>query len=319
MFSSMSKIIFFLISYVCLYDWLQVHNGLGGVYAAPIPTRGLPRFDPLSLSRRDNAITPVTPNPVPPPNSITPVTPSPILPNSTNNANTVPSSNATTPIPSINGIPAFIDPRTNGGAWLNQAATINNQIVGEPLNVVISTSSSPEILQVTKRGKNGEITEMKGLLNWANAVGFDRECLGLHMGAPQKANLGDGKGFADQAMELRAHFGIPAFGTCIESLVGGNHFRVFRQDGDQANTGALFLAVSSELDVRQHHNIITDGYNIGRKDLISKAVGIRTWNGVTYNTTSVDLVGYLESGNQGVNHGVPVDGIVTVLTVTIVK
>jgi len=201
----------------------------------------------------------------------------------------------------------FVDPRTGGGAWLNQAAKVDGSIVGEPLNVVISALSSPEVL-----------TD-KGLLNYANAVGFDKECLGLHMGTPQKANLGDGNGYVNQGTELRAMFGIAGIGTCIESLVGGNHFRVFRQNGPTANTGALFLAVSSELDVRQHHNIVVDGYNVGRKDLISKAVGQTRWNGVTYNTTAEDLTGYLDPGSVGVNHGIATDGIVTVLTVTIVK
>jgi hypothetical protein len=40
-------------------------------------------------------------------------------------------------------------------------------------------------------------------------------------------------------MELRESIGG---NTCIESIVGGNHFRVFRQNGPTANTGALFLA-----------------------------------------------------------------------------
>lgn len=51
------------------------------------------------------------------------------------------------------------------------------------------------------------------------------ECFGLHGGDPQTANLGDGNGWVDQDMELRQDYGNAAVGTCLESLIGGNHFR----------------------------------------------------------------------------------------------
>jgi hypothetical protein len=69
-----------------------------------------------------------------------------------------------------------------------------------------------------------------------------RECFDIHLGKPQKANLGDGHGWLDQRIELRKDYGNPDIGSCWESLVGGNHFRMFRQNGPNANTGALFLA-----------------------------------------------------------------------------
>ena len=52
-----------------------------------------------------------------------------------------------------------------------------------------------------------------------------RECLGLHLGAPQTANLGDGNGSLNQTIEFREDFGNDFLGTCLESLLGGNHFR----------------------------------------------------------------------------------------------
>ena len=51
------------------------------------------------------------------------------------------------------------------------------------------------------------------------------EFLGLHLGAPQTADLGDGRGWAPQVLELRQDFGDFIIGTGLESLVGGNHFR----------------------------------------------------------------------------------------------
>jgi hypothetical protein len=40
--------------------------------------------------------------------------------------------------------------------------------------------------------------------------------------------------------------------------------RMWRQDGPQANTGALFLALSMTENLRQHHKTTEDGYNRGR-------------------------------------------------------
>ena len=68
------------------------------------------------------------------------------------------------------------------------------------------------------------------------------ECLDLHLGSPFTANLGDGSGPQPQTAELRESFGDAVLGACIEQLLGGNHLRVYRQNGTGADTGALFLA-----------------------------------------------------------------------------
>ena len=111
--------------------------------------------------------------------------------------------------------------------------------------VVISALSSPEVLTDD------------GFLNFAMAVGLyvtrqfacwpltrvaysATECLGAHLGGYQTANLGDGNGNVNQTMELRENYSVG--GTCEESLIGGNHLRMFRQNGTENDTGALFLA-----------------------------------------------------------------------------
>ncbi|KAJ7858687.1 hypothetical protein B0H14DRAFT_2577661 [Mycena olivaceomarginata] len=175
---------------------------------------------------------------------------------------------------------------------------------GEPLNVIISGLSSPEVLTDA------------GLLHYAQAIGFSFECLGIHLGDPQSANLGDGNGWVNQtvclhynlSIELRQDFGDDDIGTCLESLVGGNHFRVFRQNGTLANSGALFLAVSQEEDVWDGHTIIPDGYN----------AGLTYHERTTYSTVARNLTGLLPAGSTGVNHGIATDGITVLLTVTIV-
>ncbi|CAK5271506.1 unnamed protein product [Mycena citricolor] len=197
---------------------------------------------------------------------------------------------------------AFFDPGLNGGSMLDNAGTGG----GEPLNVIVSGLSTPQVLTDA------------GFLRYAQAIGFSFECLGFHLGAPQSANLGDGNGWVNQTMELRYDFGNDDIGTCLESLVGGNHFRMFRQNGTAAASGALFLAVSQEEDVTEGHTIIPDGYNLGRDVLVSSAVGLNTHDGVTYSTVARNISGLLPAGSTGVNHGIATDGVTVLLTVTIV-
>jgi hypothetical protein len=127
--------------------------------------------------------------------------------------------------------------------------------------VIISGLSDPYILTP------------RGLLHYAQTLGFSSECLGLHIGYLHIANLGDSinsKGSKGQTtlaedddeddgpflnvggnrteqLLVRQNFdwplyGWPDYGTCWESLVGGNHFRAWKQDGAGARTGAWFLA-----------------------------------------------------------------------------
>ncbi|KAI0063783.1 hypothetical protein BV25DRAFT_1772966, partial [Artomyces pyxidatus] len=196
----------------------------------------------------------------------------------------------------------FYPPTDNGGSELDDAGTG----VGEPLNIIISSFSSPDVLSDD------------GILNFARSIGFSNECLDIHLGAPQSANLGDGNGWVNQTVELRQDYGDSGLGTCLESLIGGNHFRVFRQNGPLANSGALFLAVSKEENVFEGHTIVPDGYNIGRNDFVAAALGQTSFDGVSYSTTAENITGLIAPGSAGVNHGIATDGIVTLLTINIV-
>ncbi|KAI0727971.1 hypothetical protein C8Q72DRAFT_795536 [Fomitopsis betulina] len=196
---------------------------------------------------------------------------------------------------------AFYDPADQGGSMLTDAGGL-----GEPLNVIVSGYSSPDVLTDD------------GVLNYARAIGFSTECLGIHIGAPQSANLGDGNGWVNQTKELREDYGDSLVGTCLESLIGGSHFRVFRQNGPTADSGALFLAASVEEPSTEHHTISPDGYNLGRDNLVAWALGEKSHGGVTYQTTAQNVTGLLQAGTQGINHDIAIDGIVTVLTVQIV-
>ncbi|KAH9970854.1 hypothetical protein BGW80DRAFT_1175454 [Lactifluus volemus] len=206
------------------------------------------------------------------------------------------------PEPAAIGAP-FVNPTSGGGSLLDH----DSGGLGEPLNVIISGLSSPWVLS------DG------GFVHFANAIGFDIECFGAHLGTPQSANLGDGHGWVNQTLELRNDYGNPIIGTCWESLVGGNHFRLFRQNGPNANTGALFLAVSEEENVTEGHTIRPNGYDLGRDSLVKSAVGLKKHNGVKYQTTAQRISGLIPAGSHGINHNIAIDGVVVLLTVTIVS
>ncbi|KAF7321980.1 hypothetical protein MKEN_00720600 [Mycena kentingensis (nom. inval.)] len=197
----------------------------------------------------------------------------------------------------------FIDPRKAGGRMLDASAGL-----GEPLNVIISGKSTPEILTP------------EGSKQYFQAIGFVEECLGLHLGSPQTANLGDGRGELNETSVIRERIGgIPILGTCLESLTGGNHFRVF----PQAGTNALFLATSKEEDLDEHHNIVPNGYDLGRDLLVKAAQGThhgfdgKNFKFNTYETEVKMLSGLLEPGTNGINHDIAIDGQVAMLTVRI--
>ncbi|KAL5524120.1 hypothetical protein ACEPAG_8293 [Sanghuangporus baumii] len=195
----------------------------------------------------------------------------------------------------------FFPPVWGGGFQLINA----HNGYGEPLNVIISGRSSPEVLT------------NKGFLNWARSLGFSNECFGLHSGGYMAADLGDGHGWVNQTAEFRKDYTSAHLGTCLETFVGGNHFRMFRQNGPKANTGALFLAVSSEEDLGKHHTVSPNGYDLGRDELIARATGETTeHDDVMYTATSRDLTGLLEEGTKWINHGIRIDGVVKLLTIT---
>ncbi|KAH8083808.1 hypothetical protein BXZ70DRAFT_576971 [Cristinia sonorae] len=199
---------------------------------------------------------------------------------------------------------AFYDPVAGGGSWLNSVP--NSGGGGEPLNVIISGLSSPGVLTID------------GVVNYARSIGFSTECFGVHLGDPQTANLGDGNGWVKESILLREDYGDADFGTCLESLIGGNHFRVYRQNGPNGNSGALFLAASEEEDVKHGHTISPDGYNLGRDAIAAAANGRTSFKGVNYETTVERRANAMPAGTNGVNHGIAVDGTVVILTVRIV-
>jgi len=205
--------------------------------------------------------------------------------------------------------------------------------LGEPLNVILSGNSDAAVL----------VDQMNdgGLRNYFQSVGFSGTCLGQVDGLQESVDLGDGNGTKNQTSVMRWNYGDPTLGTCKETVEGGNHFRYWAQNGKSGNSGAIFMAESYELPVAQDHDIINNGYNLGRDWLVGNATsntfvntttltanatfsGQTTAQGFTYQTNVIYLSGLLPNTSNGINHFITVgdgqnavDGLVAVLTVKI--
>lgn len=174
---------------------------------------------------------------------------------------------------------------------------------GEPLNLILSGQSDPQVLSDT------------GFHNYWQSLNFSTECFGQHSGGYQAANLGDGNGSINQTGLFRYDFGNTGTGTCIESLDGGNHMRFWRQNGSSENTGAYFIAASIELNSTLGHDIEPNGYDLGRDAILAVANTSTSLNGVDYKTTVQMVSGLLSNGSAGINHGISIDGLVGLMTV----
>jgi len=203
---------------------------------------------------------------------------------------------------------------------------------GEPLNAIISGNSDERVLV--------DVESNGGLRNYFLSFGFSAECLGQHAGEAQAANLGDGNGYMNETSVIRWNYGDPQLGACKETIQGGNHFRYWVQNGPEKNSGAIFMAASYEFPLDQFHDIIPNGYNLGRDWMVGNITknfvptsnltntttytGTTEWSGYTYQTNIVYASGLLQDTNLGINHNISVgvttnsvDGLVAVLDVTI--
>ncbi|TCD70162.1 hypothetical protein EIP91_004632 [Steccherinum ochraceum] len=206
--------------------------------------------------------------------------------------------------------------------------------LGEPLNAIITANSDPDVMK--------DQEQEGGLRNYFLSFGYASECLGQHLGDDQAANVGDGQGLLNETAVIRWDYGDPELGSCKETIEGGGHFRYWPQIGSQADSGALFLAVSYELPIKLQHDIIPNGYNLGRDWMIGNATnqeiptltltntstftGQTSWNNYTYQTDVSYTSGLLSNTSEGINHylsvgvngSTAIDGLVAVMTVKIV-
>ncbi|KAJ2934488.1 hypothetical protein H1R20_g2608, partial [Candolleomyces eurysporus] len=190
---------------------------------------------------------------------------------------------------------------------------------GEPINGVISGNSDARVL--VDQEVDG------GLLNYFLSLGFSGNCLGQQADSFQAANLGDGNGDKNETAVMRWNYGDAQLGSCRETIQGGNHFRYWIQNGPQRNSGAVFMAISYEKPIAEQHDIILNGYNLGRDWLIGNVTGSEiptmnltdgmqfsgttSWANYTYNTDIKLVYGILPNTSDAINHNwtVAADGI----------
>ncbi|KAJ3752257.1 hypothetical protein EV360DRAFT_97492 [Lentinula raphanica] len=228
---------------------------------------------------------------------------------------------------------SYFDPSSNGGSMLTTVADTSPPGQQEPINLIISANSDAGVL------KDGNVDG--GLQTYFNSLGFAGECLGNHLGDDQAANLGDGNGLINQTGVMRWDYGNVQTGTCEESIDGGNHFRYWIQNGSAADSNAIFMAASYELPASSNHDIVVNGYNLGRDWLVGNITGSTiptesltnsssysgntASNGFNFSTAVQYVSGLLPNTSVGINHNLTVatngvnavDGLVAVLTVKI--
>ena len=174
---------------------------------------------------------------------------------------------------------------------------------------------------------HASILTQAGLLKYVKTLGFEPECLNLHFGGAQTAHLADGNDWHEQVYEIRQAY-FPIFGTCVQSAVGGNHFRAWKQNGTLADSGAWFLALSLEYDFRRYHNMYVfpssrlpvlsyvlaskrkpNGYDHGRDDFARAA-----HRGHHHYVSDVKYLDLIQPGRK-FNHGISTDGRVALIRV----
>ncbi|KAJ3484620.1 hypothetical protein NLI96_g5512 [Meripilus lineatus] len=178
----------------------------------------------------------------------------------------------------------YFNPLDKGGSMLTSVPNTFPAGLGEPMNAIITGNSDSDVL------KDQEVDG--GLRNYFLSFGFSSECLGQHAGDDQAADLGDGHGYLNESAVIRWNYGDPELGSCKESIEGGNHFRYWVQNGKEAQSGAVFMAVSYEKPISglcskadnsgmkltcslllllfliEFHDIVINGYNLGRDWLV---------------------------------------------------
>jgi hypothetical protein len=129
------------------------------------------------------------------------------------------------------------------------------------------------------------------------------------MGSTQDADLGQGN--VTQTAVLRWDYGDQYIGSCKESFNGGLHLRYWQQNV----TKAFFLAASVEMNSAANHDIVQNGYNLGRDQVVGNLTntpvatrnvttattysGSSSFNNYTYQTDVIYVTGLLDNTSSG--------------------
>ncbi|KAE8270630.1 hypothetical protein A4X09_0g1721 [Tilletia walkeri] len=208
----------------------------------------------------------------------------------------------------------YIDPKSFGGSSLGYFSGNPN---GEPLNIIVTGIGSADTFSAWYKAIGGSpffSTVMSRQADIVLAFRFNASLENRIRGGAMQAFI-DSRGLRDQEGEIRFAYGEDpdAEGSCLESAIGGSHFRFWQQKGTQA----WFLAASREKNVFDHHDIVPDGYDINRDDIVKAATESSSYKGKNFIASVSYVSGLLPSGSDGINHGIAIDGQTAVLSVTV--
>ncbi|KAG7445588.1 uncharacterized protein BT62DRAFT_987296 [Guyanagaster necrorhizus] len=218
----------------------------------------------------------------------------------------------------------YYSPADSGGYMLTVVRQTYPDGQREPVNAIMSGNSDQVVLAQ-------QCMDGGGLMNYFLSLSFSGECLGQHTGNSQQVDLGDGNGSVrNETAVMRYNYGDPTFGSCTES------------NGSGADSGAVFLAISYETSSSDKHDIIENGYNLGRDYVVGNITsseiptlsltgsttfsGSSSSQGYTYKTDIIYVTGLLPNTSTGINHNQSVsndgavnavDGLVAVFNVSI--
>ena len=212
--------------------------------------------------------------------------------------------------------PQYLLPNATNGGSLEFTFTSGNTRP-EPINVIFASGSFPDV--PTYPNATLALLHPHGLAQYLRALNYSDECLGLHLSTPAVADLGDGRGSRRLDFLYRENFGKYPDGTCLESVQGGSHFRGWSQMVGEDQPFAWFLAASNELNLTLHHDIVPDGYDLGRDEVVRRALiggvdpvtGCKYAPAQTWNETGVAAAAAGDVAHY--NHDIGTDGIVSVI------
>ncbi|CAD6888294.1 unnamed protein product [Tilletia laevis] len=208
-----------------------------------------------------------------------------------------------------NSATGYSSPARGGGRMLTYNPSIATNI-GEPINVIISNASDRFVLT------------REGFLEWASSVQLiPNACIVRdNVGGSQQADLGDGNGRKNQTDVLRHSYFTD--NTCKETVQGGNHARYWRQNGTSADSSAWFLAASVEMALAQGHDIVDNGFDLGRNWIAGNATmsnGTLSTGGYVFQATSTNAPLLHGFSTSDINHNIAIDGNVAVITVRVIS
>lgn len=212
--------------------------------------------------------------------------------------------------------PDYLLPNGTNGAAM-QFLFIDNTTKPEPINVILTAGSFPTV--PVADNATVALLQRNGLAQYLRALNYGDECLGLHLSTPAYADVGDGRGRRKLDFLYREDFGDPEGGTCRQTVLGGSHFRGWSQLVAADKPYAWFLAASNEQNLTLHHDIVPDGYDAGREEVVRRAqkggrdpnTGCNYAPAEVWNETGVAAAAAGDANHY--NHGIATDGVVRVI------